>query len=83
MNSIKKILLSVLLALTIMPAFAQAELIFTPTGSRVDLDLQNGKNQGVNRTDYSESFVGSVESSMVGTFGNTFTYFRGSNTGEK
>jgi hypothetical protein len=83
MNFIKKVLLGVLLTLTLMPAFVQAELIFTPTGSRVDLDLQNGKSQGVNRANYNDSFIGSVESSMVGTFGNTFTYFRGSNTGEK
>ena len=83
MNSLKKILLGVLLALTIMPALAQADLIFTPTGSRVDLDLQNGKNQWVNRADYSDWFIGSVERSMFGTFGNTFTYFRGSNTGER
>ncbi len=84
-----KILQKIALALVFMgslmslgtPVFA--DLIFTPTGSTQDLDLQNGKKSGVTRQDYTDNFVGGVEGSMNSTFGNTFRYFRASNTGEK
>ena len=83
MNILKTLTLALILTFCAGTPLVSADQIFTPTGSRVDLDLQNGKNSGANRTDHTDSFVSSVEGSMIGTFGNTFTYFRGSNTGEK
>ena len=80
MNILKTLTLALILIFCAGTPLIFADQIFTPTGSRVDLDLQNGKNSGTNRADYTDSFVSSVENSMVGTFGNTFTYFRGSNT---
>jgi hypothetical protein len=62
---------------------AFADQIFTPTSSSTELDLQNGRKTGISRQDYTDSFVGSVENSVSGTFGNTFNYFRASNTGER
>ena len=67
---------------TALPVFA--DTIFTPTSGRETLDFQNGRKSGVDRETYADSsFMSSIESSMSSTFGNTFSYFRASNTGER
>ena len=45
MNFLKNLILVCILGLTLLGTTGVfADQIFTPTGSRVDLDLQNGKN---------------------------------------
>jgi hypothetical protein len=67
---------------SIAPAYA--DTIFTPTSSREDLDLQNDKRSGMNRESYADQgFMHDIEGSLSSQFGNTFSYFTGSQTGER
>ncbi len=82
----KRILLTCILGSFFLSGSASvfAEQIFSPTGSRTELDLQNGKRTGQNKESYAnDSYISQVEGSFSSGFGNTFNYFRGSATGER